>query len=94
MNDASFLSSGGLQELIDGTGKSKISDAADPREVAEFRPRIYEKIKTFEGPDHQDNSGTERRQTIVCVAIEPAVGGENEFDAWYRKQTASSIWIC
>lgn len=94
MDDANFLSSGGLEKLVAETGKSKILGNVGPMEVAEFKPRIYEKIQTFEGPSQEKNNGKERGQTIVCVAMKPAAGKDDDFDAWYRKQHLDMLSMC
>ena len=51
-----------------------------------FDVRCYEQIQTFEGYGNASKSGTERGRTLVCVAMEPAEGEEQDFDDWYRKQ--------
>lgn len=62
--------------------------------AAELIP--YEKIQTFEGYGHAKKDGTERGQTLVCVAMEPGPSEEQErdFEDWYRKQHLDMLSMC
>ncbi len=62
----------------------------------DFEFRMYEKIQAFEGYGHADEDGTERGQTLICVAMEPgsSAGQEQDFDDWYRKQHLDVLSMC
>ena len=82
MDDASFLQSPELEKFGQDALISKTFDNTAFTEHIEFGPRMYEKIQTFEGFGHADKSGKDRGQTIICVAMEPAEGQDEEFDEW------------
>ncbi|TKA62772.1 hypothetical protein B0A49_09097 [Cryomyces minteri] len=51
-------------------------------ENIEFAIRTYLPIQKFEGQIEKSGRGN----CIICVAMEPAEGTDEEFDEWYRKQ--------
>ena len=94
LDDTSFFQSSGLDKLRQDTRISKTFDNTDFYEYIEFGSRPYEKIQTFEGYGHADKSGKERGHTIICVAMEPAEGQDEDFDEWYRKQHLDMLAMC
>lgn len=54
------------------------ADAKIPADVA-----LYEKIQDFEGQLPYDGN---HARFLTTVRMEPAEGGDDEFDEWYRKQ--------
>ncbi|KAF2841918.1 hypothetical protein M501DRAFT_998124 [Patellaria atrata CBS 101060] len=51
--------------------------------------RVYVKIQELEGVDLKDG----RPKAVVIVHLEPAEGGDEELDEWYRKQVGA-ICLC
>ena len=94
LEDAQFLASKELKELVESTRKSTTFDGDDIYDHIHFDLRPYEKIQTFEGYGLADKSGKERGQTIVAVAMEPAQGEEADFEDWYRKQHLDMLAMC
>ncbi|EMC91276.1 hypothetical protein BAUCODRAFT_320634 [Baudoinia panamericana UAMH 10762] len=87
LDDANFLTSPGLEKLVQDTRSSKTFDNQDVYDYVEFGLRPYEKIQTYEGI-HPDSTSlpdpSSHAHTVICVAMEPA--DEQDFDDWYRKQ--------
>ncbi|KAK4994105.1 hypothetical protein LTR66_005790 [Elasticomyces elasticus] len=54
--------------------------------------RSYELIQRFKGQSSDKESG--RAQRVVTVAMEPAEGGDEEFDEWYNKQHLDMLSMC
>ncbi|KAK4543639.1 hypothetical protein LTR36_005284 [Oleoguttula mirabilis] len=94
LDDASYLQSPDLAKSVEETRSSKTFDNTDIYEHIHFDLRGYEKIQTFEGYGHADKSGKERGQTIVCVAMEPAEGQDQDFEDWYRRQHLDMLAMC
>ena len=94
LDDASILESPKLGSLVEDTTMSKTFDNSDIYEHIHFDLRTYEKIQTFEGYGNADKSGEDRGKTIVCVAMEPAKGQDQDFDDWYRKQHLDMLSMC
>ena len=94
LDDAGYFQTDKLKKLKDDTRISKVYGDKDRGEYIEFGLRPYEKIQTFEGFEQEQKSGKERGQTIVCVAMEPAEGGDDEFDEWYKKQHLDMLAMC
>jgi hypothetical protein len=92
--DATFFTSGTLEQLTTDTRRSRSYAGADLTTFIAFGPRPYEKIQTYEGYGHEDKSGRDRGQTLTVVAMEPAEGSEEDFDAWYRKQHLDMLAMC
>lgn len=82
-------------EFIESTRNSRVL-GGDIYGAIEFGFRLYEKIQTFEGYGHEEKSGRERGQTIVCVAMEPGASEEQQadFEDWYRKQHLDMLSMC
>ncbi|KAI1270655.1 hypothetical protein F5Y18DRAFT_369102 [Xylariaceae sp. FL1019] len=74
--------------------RSKILQCDDISDLIHFEMKPYEKIHTYEAFGHENDSGLERGRTLVCVAIEPAEGQEDNLDAWYRKQHLDMLGMC
>lgn len=79
VNDATFFTSGTLEELTTDTRHSRTYDGEDILQIVSFGPRPYEKIQTYEGYGHENESGEQRGQSLTCVAMEPAEGEEADF---------------
>lgn len=62
---------------------------ADVQKVAVFKPRMYEKVQTFET---SDSPAREIGNTVIAVGMEP--GDEEDFDEWYRKQHLDMLSMC
>lgn len=92
LEDGSFLASPELPRFVEETRISKTLGNKDIYDFIHFAFRPYEKIQTYEGlhqakpePRSIPGAGT-HAQTLVCIAMEPAEGQDDDFDAWYRKQ--------
>lgn len=95
IEDVSFFTSGTLEKLTTDTRHSRTFGGQDILELVNFDPRPYEKIQTFEGYGHAHSSGEESRgKTLVCVAMEPAEGQDEDFEDWYRKQHLDMLAMC
>lgn len=94
LENADFFSSGTLEQLTTDTRHSRTYNGADITTFVEFGPRPYEKIQTYEGYGHADETGEARGQSLTCVAMEPAEGEDADFDAWYRKQHLDMLAMC
>lgn len=94
LEDASFFTSGTLEKLTADTRHSRTYGGEDIMNIVDFGPRPYEKIQTFEGYGHADESGKERGRFLTCVAMEPAEGEDADFDEWYRKQHLDMMAMC
>lgn len=96
LQDTSFFTTGTLEKLTADTRHSRTFNGQDILQLVHFDPRPYEKIQSFEAHGHAHDTGKDRGQTLVCVAMEPAEGEEAEadFDAWYRKQHLDMLSMC
>jgi hypothetical protein len=94
VKDASFFTSGILEQLTDDTRHSSTYDGEDITKIVAFGPRQYEKIQSYEGYGHEDESGEHRGRTLTCVAMEPAEGEDADFEDWYRKQHLDMLAMC
>jgi len=94
VKDATFFTSGTLEELTTDTRHSRTYDGQDILTFVTFDARPYEKIQTYEGYGHENESGSQRGQTLTCVAMEPAEGEDSDFDDWYRKQHLDMLAMC
>jgi len=94
VKDADFFTSGTLEELTTDTRHSRTYDGEDITSFVSFDARPYEKIQTYEGYGHEDESGSQRGQTLTCVFMEPAEGEEVDFEDWYRKQHLDMLAMC
>ncbi|KAI9813064.1 MAG: hypothetical protein M1827_004284 [Pycnora praestabilis] len=65
-------------------GSGKVFDLAD------FDVRVYEHLQSFERP----NAKPGRALCLMSAAIEPAEGGDEEFDEFYRKQHLDMLAMC
>ena len=94
LEDAAFLESPKFDKFVEDTSISKTLDNTNIDEHIHFELRGYEKIQTFEGYGNAGKSGSDRGQTVICVAMEPAEGQDQEFDEWYRKQHLDMLSMC
>jgi hypothetical protein len=94
LDDVNYLHSEALGKLIEDTKISKTFDNTDIYAHLAFDLRPYTKIQTYEGYGLEDKSGKERGQTLVCVAMQPAEGEEQDFEDWYRKQHLDMLAMC
>lgn len=94
LEDKSFFTSGTLEQLTADTRHSRTYGGEDIMNIVDFSPRPYEKIQTYEGYGHADESGKERGRFLTCVAMEPAEGEDADFDEWYRKQHLDMMAMC
>jgi len=96
LKDASFFSSGTLEHLTEDTKHSRSYGGQNITDFVHFDARPYEKVQTFEGYGHENDTGKDRGRTVTCVAMEPAEGGEAEadFEDWYRKQHLDMLAMC
>ncbi|KAF7197195.1 hypothetical protein HII31_01620 [Pseudocercospora fuligena] len=85
----------GVSDILKGLQqdpKAKTLNNIDVSTFAAFGPRLYEKIQTYEAYGHENDTGKDRGQTVVCVAMEP--GDEADFEDWYRKQHLDMLGMC
>ncbi|KAK5134147.1 hypothetical protein LTR08_006922 [Meristemomyces frigidus] len=94
LEDVAFLQGPKLGKLVEDTKISRTFDNTDINEHVHFEPRGYEKIQTFEGYGNSDKSDNHPGKTVVCVAMEPAEGQDDDFDDWYRKQHLDMLSMC
>lgn len=92
--DAGYFTSPDAGKIVEETRISKTFNNEDIYNHIDFGLRPYEKIQTFEGYGHADKSGTERGKTIVCVAMEPADGEDEDFDEWYALLMSRRLLQC
>lgn len=94
VQDTTFFTSGTLEELTTDTRHSRTYGGQDILSFVSFDARPYEKIQTYEGYGHEDESGEQRGQCLSCIAMEPAEGEDADFDDWYRKQHLDMMAMC
>lgn len=94
LDDVSFFTRGTFEQLAADTRHSRTYGGEDVMDFIEFGPRAYEKIQTYEGYGHENDSGKDRGRTVTCVAMEPAEDGEADFEDWYRKQHLDMMAMC
>lgn len=94
LEDTSIFTNGTFEQLAADTRHSRTYNGEDVMNFIEFGPRAYEKIQTYEGYGHADDTGKQRGRSLTCVAMEPAEDGEADFEDWYRKQHLDMMSMC
>ncbi|KAI0025055.1 hypothetical protein F4780DRAFT_768375 [Xylariomycetidae sp. FL0641] len=74
--------------------KSRTLGVDDIFDLIHFEMKPYEKIQSYEAYGHEKQTGRDRGRTLVCVAMEPQEGDDEELESWYRKQHLDMLGMC
>lgn len=97
-DDVDNINSPATAKMMEECRYAKVLGGKDHHALIQYGVSAWSKIHTFEPYSQRGKSGEGRAKTLVAVMIEPAggdgAGGEEDLDAWYRKQHLDMLSMC